>query len=154
MPGHGAATLGTLDVIPVERNFAAPAGLTEAGYNLNNEIALYGYRLEVGVPVKLTLVWKALTPMAADYTVFVHVGDPSGVVLTQTDAPPRAGAYPTSLWVPGEFVTEDYSFGLGRGEWVIEVGLYRAEEGTRLPIFDAAGKFIGDAIRLPSFQIP
>ncbi len=153
VPRYGAATLGTLDVIPVERTFTAPPGLTEAHFTLGGDFELYGYQQELGPPTRLRLVWKSLAPSNVDYTVFVHVLAPDQL-LTQSDAPPRQGAYPTSLWVPGEFVTDDYSFGLGRGAWAFEVGLYRAEDGVRLPVFDVAGKLVGDAIRLPGFQIP
>jgi hypothetical protein len=153
VPGLGAATLGTLDVIPVERTFTAPPGLTEAHFTLGDDFELYGYRLELGQPTRLTLVWKSLAPSDVDYTVFVHLLAPDQL-LAQSDAPPRQGAYPTSLWVPGEFIVDEYEFGLGRGAWRFAVGLYRAEDGARLPVFDAAGKLVGDAIKLPGFQIP
>ncbi|MGH2524280.1 MAG: hypothetical protein ACRDH2_17360, partial [Anaerolineales bacterium] len=151
--GYGAAMLDTLEVQTVARNFTPPEAITEIKSDLNHEIVLYGYQLTPGITTTITLVWQSLTPTDSDYTVFVHVLDPSGQILAQADAQPRRGAHPTSLWVPGEFVTDDYTFNLGRGSYLIEVGLYRVEDGTRLPVLDSSGQPIGDAIHLPLFQL-
>lgn len=153
LPGYGAATLAHLNVQPVTRTFTAPPGLTEAHYRLGDEFELYGYALELGPPTRLRLVWRSLAPSAVDYTVFVHLLGPA-VLADQRDAQPQAGAYPTSLWVPGEFIVDEYEFGLGRGAWRFALGLYVPESGARLPVFEASGAPLGDALRLPVFQIP
>jgi hypothetical protein len=48
------------------------------------------------------------------------------------------GIYPTTLWQPGEFVTDVHTIpvppNLPPGEYSLEVGLYLAETGMRLPI--------------------
>jgi hypothetical protein len=153
IPGYGSATLAHLNVQPVTRTFTAPPGLIEAHYRLGDEFELYGYAQELGPPTRLRLVWRSLAPSAVDYNVFVHMLGPDRL-SDQRDAQPQAGAYPTSLWVPGEFVVDEYEFGLGRGAWRFEVGLYLPESGARLSIFDPTGAPVGDALRLPTFQIP
>ena len=113
---------------------------------------LVGYSLSPGQPAGLRLVWKALAPMAADYTVFVHVLDQSGQIAAQADAQPRGGTYPTSMWEPGEYVVDDYSFDLPPGEYNLHVGMYLAETGARLPV-DGAGEAQG-VILLPVWRVP
>lgn len=153
LPGYGAATLAHLDVQPVARLFTAPPGLIETHSRVGDAFELYGYTLELGPPTRLRLVWRSLAPSAVDYTVFVHLLG-TEVLVDQRDAQPQAGVYPTSLWVPGEFIEDNYEFGLGRGAWRFAVGLYVPETGQRLPVFDATGAVSGDSLRLPVFQIP
>jgi hypothetical protein len=88
-------------------------------------IALAGYTLTPGVngaATTLALGWQALAALAEDYTVFVHVSDAAGQPVTQQDAQPRGGAYPTSLWQPGEYVIDEYQLDLPPGDYVIELG--------------------------------
>jgi hypothetical protein len=48
------------------------------------------------------------------------------------------GTYPTTLWQPGEFVHDVYTLSLPpdlpAGDYVLEVGLYLADTGARLPV--------------------
>lgn len=151
--GHGASTLTTLDVIPVDRTFTPPAGVITTAYIFSNTIALYGYTLQPGPPTSLTLYWQSLAPLDSDYTLFIHVLDASGQIVAQSDAAPRAGAYPTSLWAPGEFISDAYTFNLQPGVDTLELGFYLTDSGERLPVFDSAHP-LGDALTLPAFQIP
>jgi hypothetical protein len=152
--GYGAATLATLNVTPVERHFTAPrpAGVTRV--NFQDRFALYGFGLDPGPETTLTLFWQSLAPSDMDYTVFVHVLGASGQIVAQADAQPRGGAYPTSLWAPGEFVADPYTFHLAPGTYALKVGLYLSETGARLPVSDDAGVPVGDAVTLPAFQVP
>jgi hypothetical protein len=78
------------------------------------------------------------------------------VLPWQADAMPRGGAYPTSRWLAGEVVTDTYAIALPGdtppGEYPIEVGLYRAETGARLPVA-INGQAAGDAARLTPLLI-
>ena len=95
-------------------------------------------------------VWHALAPLDKDYTVFVHILDASnGQLVAQADAQPRAGSYPTSLWQPGEYITDDYHFDLPPGRYTAQVGLYLPENGQRLTQPGGAADFIA----LPAFEI-
>jgi hypothetical protein len=62
--------------------------------------------------------------------VFVHVVDASGRLVAQGDGPPLGGAYPTSLWEPGELVEDEYVLGAASGR--VLIGLYRPDTGERL----------------------
>ena len=51
---------------------------------------------------------------------------------------PQAGAYPTRLWVAGEYVADAHALQLPRGSYRAAVGLYAAETGTRLQLADGS----------------
>ena len=121
------------------------------------EIALLGYNLPAGEGDRLLeLVWQAAAQPTADYTVFVHVLNPDGTCCVwQSDAMPRGGTYPTSRWRPGEVVTDIYEIalpeGLATGDYEIEVGLYVAEMGERLPV--TSGKARENVVRLQPLKV-
>ncbi len=56
-----------------------------------NQIALKGFNLpdkaQPGVDITIGLYWKALTEISRDYTVFLHVEDDAGKLVTQVLAP-------------------------------------------------------------------
>jgi hypothetical protein len=68
---------------------------------------------------------------------------------------PRGGAYPTTRWRPGEVVVDPYAIilpdDLPPGEYPVEVGLYLAETGQRLPV--SPGSPGQDAVRLSPFAL-
>jgi hypothetical protein len=74
--------------------------------------------------------------MDVDYTVFTHLLDPENQRVAGQDNPPVSGTYPTTLWVPGEIITDPYPIALPAdlppGNYTIEVGFYVAETGLRL----------------------
>jgi hypothetical protein len=106
---------------------------------LGDAIELAGYHLDRAADaIKLTLIWKSLKAIDEDYTVFTHVLDHSGRQIAGKDNPPVNGAYPTSHWMPGEYVIDEYEITnlvrvpqLSQG-YTIEVGMYDPETGARL----------------------
>jgi hypothetical protein len=101
---------------------------------LGDAIELAGYNLDrSGAAIKLTLIWKSLQAIDQDYTVFTHVLDRSGQQIAGKDNQPVNGTYPTSHWMPGEYVIDEYLIPgqLPDGD-AIEVGLYDPETGARL----------------------
>jgi hypothetical protein len=126
------------------RTFSVPELDPAMAVDFGDQIRLEGVELARSPEaVDLTLWWRALEMPAADYTVFVHLfapGDPEPVV--QSDAPPRAGAYPTSWWAAGEVVSETVTLsleGVPAGTYQLALGLYDRTV-TRLPAVDAGGE--------------
>ena len=149
VPGSGAATL-RMEAVPVERTFIAPQTATRTEALFANSIALTGFTLEPGATTRLTLVWQMrAAEVTHDYTVFVHVRDEAGQNVAQTDAQPRGGVHPTSLWLTGEFGEDAYTFDLAPGNYSLVVGLYDAETGERLPLGTGA-----DELSLQRFTAP
>jgi mannosyltransferase len=116
------------------------------------EIALLGYALRddegraveravvaPGGAVRLTLYWRAESPVAGKYVVFCHLLDGTGWLRGQQDNPPRQGTFPTSTWTPGEMVIDAYRVPLAPdaplGEALIEIGMYDPVDGQRVPVW-------------------
>jgi 4-amino-4-deoxy-L-arabinose transferase-like glycosyltransferase len=121
-----------------------------------NVFVLQSYRADesarAGESASITLYWKSIGKTDLDYTVFVHLLDSAGNIRAQVDAPPRGGAYPTSIWDVGELIRDDYALLLPRdlkpGDYQIETGAYAFPSLTRLPISNANGKPLGDHLIL------
>jgi hypothetical protein len=132
---------------------------TELGVLFGDGVELAGYDLEQSDDsLELTLYWQALEAVPADYIVFVHLYDPATEEIpVQSDAMPRAGAYPTSRWVPGEVVDDRVTVSLADvppGEYRLAVGLYLIEgdRHPRLPAVDGTGEPLPDGRAvLPTF---
>jgi hypothetical protein len=125
-----------------------------------DQIRLLGYDLECSAQSRacsLQLHWQAVAAMERDYTVFVHVVDASGEFATQDDHPPGDPFFPTSTWLPGEIVLDQHTLTpTGQtppGEYTIVVGIYHQPSDERLPVADAAGKALGDALPLATINL-
>lgn len=116
-------------------------------------IALLGYDYELlEDQLQLTLYWQAERLLDQNWTVFVHVLNNGGRLITQHDSQPRDGRYPTSVWDQGEVVDDRHaiplSVDLSEGEYQVVVGLYSVGSGERLPVLDNQGNPAGDRIPL------
>jgi hypothetical protein len=107
----------------------------------------------------VTLYWQALAELDVPYTVFVHLLDPEGRVVTGHDGEPVSGTRPTTGWVPGEYITDAHDVlipkDLSPGEYVIEVGLYDAGAPgkPRLPIRGQDGRVETDRVIFGPVQV-
>ena len=136
--------LGRFEVQAIARNWIPPATSHPMSTTFGSQVALVGYDVKSQVSdaqprtVELTLHWQALREMSESYTVFVHLVDASGAVRAQKDNTPINSTYPTMLWQSGEFVSDAYTLALSPdlppGDYVLEVGLYLADTGARLPV--------------------
>jgi hypothetical protein len=124
--------------------------------NLGDQVEFHGYSLEPtqvepGGVLRLTLYWRTRQRMAVSYTVFTHLLDKDGSIWGQQDNIPVKGTYPTTGWVEGEVITDEYEIAVKSdtppGEYQIEIGMYDATTGQRLAILDESG------IRLPGGRI-
>jgi hypothetical protein len=82
----------------------------------------------------LTLEWQARGPVPA--TVFLHVLDPGGQLVTQADGPALGGLLPLSQWQAGDRIQDIRYVTLpvdGEGPYTVHVGLYNGQ--GRLPAF-------------------
>ncbi len=109
---------------------------------LDSRIALRGYSTslkagagEAAGTMEVHLYWQALEGLQDDYTIFVHLLDREGRVISQDDAAPQAGARPTSGWEPQEAIVDWHILKLPRalaaGDTLI-AGVYDSLDGKRL----------------------
>ncbi len=144
--------VGAVTVAPETPQAIAPEYPVQ--YALGESILLRGYdlsgALQSNTPLTLTLYWQAQTALSRDYTVFVHLSDETGVMLTQGDGPPRSGWYPTSAWEAGDIIVDARRLDVPEipaGKTVhVNVGMYLPNDLVRLPVLDSAGQLLPDGI--------
>jgi len=94
------------------------------------------------------LTWKAsLTPSTA-YTVFVHLLDPNGQIVAQSDSQPVGAYRPTTTWLPNEYINDSHTLTFNRpysGTATLEIGLYDPVTNKRVMLSDG-----GDHVMLTS----
>ncbi len=160
--GGGELTIGPVEV---PRREPPPVEALDIEHplsaNLADKVRLLGYNMtgafRPGNEVHLTLFWQALKAMDEDYTVFIHLADPQGHLWGQKDNPPVDGFYPTTTWEAGEIVRDQYDLRVSPdtppGQYQLEVGMYLAETGERLPVLAEDGSVQEDKILLTGVRV-
>jgi hypothetical protein len=127
---------------------------------VGEHIYLIGYHLpgapqHPGAVLPVTLFWTAEAMPSERAKVFVHlVGSDTGLAA-QVDMEPQAGLAPTTLWRPGETVTDRYGVYLPEdlqpGDYTLLVGMY-GFDGVRLPLAQAEEP-VRDALELATVKV-
>jgi len=167
-PFDGETALELLEVRdgqPVTRRriFEIPQIAQPLRATLGDKAMLLGYdlnraRLKPGGTLNLTLYWRAMAEMEEDYTVFTHLMDKEGRIWGQKDNFPAGGTRPTSGWLVGEIVGDEYDIPVRGdtppGEYTIEIGMYDLISGERLAVLDAEGeRWADDRIILTKVEV-
>jgi hypothetical protein len=112
----------------------------------------YLLTLEPEETFTLSLYWQADGPTDVPYTVFVHLMAADGFNRTSQDNQPVWGSYPTTLWQPGEKISDKYTLtippGAPPGEHRLSVGWYDSATQQRVPIINAASQPTADHVIL------
>jgi len=136
-------------VIPTpNERFSAPPVAT---FGPNQSIQLLATYLQ-SPTANLILYWRPATPLATNYTVFIHLRAADGFVRSQADGPPVGGHYPTARWQAGEIIQDIHPLPGADFSQVdhLAVGLYDPQTGQRLPAFDSGGRRLADdAVIIP-----
>jgi len=135
-----------------------------AGYDAGQSVevppdAIWGQVVaQAGQVLPLTLYWKAIDRVLGDYSIFLHLLGPDGQRVAQDDGPALSGLQPMPYWLEGELLPDRRSLqlpgDLQPGQYRLEVGLYGLDDGDRLPIVDASGSYLGEALTLDYVRIP
>jgi len=100
-------------------------------------------RARPGETIDVTLYWECLAPMETSYTVFVHLLGPDGRLYDQQDSIPWGGRLPTTHWVAGEVITDEFAVPVSQdapaGAYTLLVGMYDVRTGVRLAALDGDG---------------
>lgn len=143
------ATIGYVTVAPTEEHGMASAPLGVFG----NRAALAGatvpqMRLAAGDSLNVGLRWRALAPMDAKLTAFIHVLDQDGRLVAQHDGVPGGGFVPTDAWLPEVPLEETVEIvlpaELPQGEYRLMVGMYDPATSIRIPV--TAGGAPGETV--------
>ncbi len=151
-------TIDTIQVGPLPK----PQQLLSPPVFIGDSLALDGVTLSPngtlapGTEIRARLFWQARAWPAADYTAFVHIVGPDGVLAAQMDKPPRQGFLPTSSWYPGQQVVDDFTLTLptdvAPGVYTLYTGFYDPITMVRLPIVQGE-KTLGDAFVLEKVTV-
>ncbi|HEY3107290.1 MAG TPA: glycosyltransferase family 39 protein [Chloroflexota bacterium] len=154
--GGAPISLGQVRVVGVSRQTERPTPPVAREARFGQAVRLIGYGVEgelrPGATLALTLFWAADGATERPLTVFSHLLDAAERVVGQHDGAPVDGSRPTTGWRPGEYLTDRHELrldpGLVPGEYALEVGLYDPATGARAPVFDPAGRPLGDRLIL------
>jgi len=125
-------------VVPASAPRFAP--MIVEGSTFEHGIKLLGVNVEPDGVV--TLYWRTDGQVPGDYTVFLHLLA-NGAQLTQADAPPSGGDWPTSAWIPGQPFADVHQFELPPelppGPYSLRLGFYDPATDARLMAFRRDG---------------
>jgi hypothetical protein len=155
--------LGEIVIIPIPRSFRKPYVANPFEAKVEGVAKLLGYELDAsearpGGRLRLTLFWQATGEPEISYTVFTHLLGPDGKMWGQKDNPPAKGSRPTTTWVKGEYIADEYTIPVHpeapEGTYTLYVGFYNPQTMERLPAFGANGeRFPNDAIPIAKVEV-
>lgn len=132
------------DLRPVRAVLAPGAELI--GYTVDSP-----ERLAPGGKLIVTLYWRALATMPADYNLFLHALGRARALAGSVDTWPGGGLRPTSFWKTGEIYKDTYVIDLDPAAaapstlW-LDVAMWQTDSTQPLPITDASGRSIPSVI--------
>lgn len=151
---HGNVRLALYGIPPNPRDPDQSAAV-----RFGDEITLERWQLDgrearLGDVVMLTLNWVALSQPAARYKIFVHLLDSNGRVVAQRDGEPVGDNRISTTWRAGEKIADNYGlFAQDAGEFELEIGMYRVDNGARLPIVSRDDRALGDHLILGTVRV-
>jgi len=130
--------------------------------NLGDEVTFLGYDLSAtvvrpGDTLRLTLYWQARREIVGWYKVFTHLLDDEDRIWAQKDSVPVGGTRPTTGWVKGEVIVDEYELAVDAdapgGDYILEVGMYEEGTGLRLRVLNEGGQAVGDRVLLGTVRV-
>jgi hypothetical protein len=113
--------------------------------------------LQPGDVLSLDLRWQATAPLERAYKVFVHLRQPDGAPIAQSDSEPAGGFEPTSTWQPGRLVIDRRALlvplGAPPGVYTIYVGVYDPESQFRLSVLSPSDCDTSDSVCVGRVEI-
>jgi hypothetical protein len=154
--------LGVVEVRGRPHQFDVPEIQHPLEARLGDGVLFLGYDMgsddvKPGDTLELILYWQALQELQVSYTVFAHLLDVKNQIWGQIDSIPGRGDAPTTGWIPGETITDEYQLVVDPeappAEYIIEIGMYDANTGERLPAYGGTEESVGDRILLGHVQL-
>jgi mannosyltransferase len=150
--------LASVETTQRSHNFSPPSPQYPLDVRFGDLARLVGYDLrgEAGMrpgdALTLVLYWQALETFDRSYAVFAHVVDAEGRIIGQRDQVPGSGDFPTTSWVPGEYLADAYAIPIHpdapSGDYWLEIGFYNPLDSTRLLVTGADSRPLGNRLLL------
>jgi len=118
-------------------------GLALVEFSLRPDLADGALEVSPGQAVYLTLIWQPGQPVDRGYHVFAHIVGPmnpaTGLpVWAQHDGVPGNQETPTTGWAVGRSIRDGHVMWVDAaappGDYLLEVGMYDPDTGTRLGV--------------------
>ena len=117
-----------------------------------------GETIHAGHPLTVTLYWQSTARVPRSYKVFAHLIGPDGRLWGQDDQIPGEGAFPTTGWQPGEYLTDTLTIPVAgdaaAGVYHLRVGMYDPASGARLAVEGAQADPGADSVELGPLTLP
>lgn len=117
-----------------------------------------GETIHAGQPLPVTLYWQSTTRVPSSYKVFAHLIGPDGRLGGQDDQIPGEGAFPTTGWQPGEYLTDTMTVPVAgdaaAGVYHLRVGMYDPASGARLAVGGPGAEPGADSVDLGPLTLP
>jgi hypothetical protein len=110
-------------------------------------------RVQAGQTITATFTWHALEYLPRDWTVFVHLVDSDGTIVSEHNSQPQMGRFPMTRWTPGDWLEDAHPLVLPEtlpaGTYTLRVGFYKPwnrdpQRGSRQRVWNKAGEEMGD----------
>jgi hypothetical protein len=92
-------------------------------------------QLVPGQPLSVTLYWRVDAETTTSYKAFIHIVDPEGGIVAQSDTIPAAWTRWTTSWLPPEVVQDPHVLTvpdrLAHRSYRVVAGLYEPRTGRR-----------------------
>ncbi len=161
--GHTQLHLAWITTVDRPHHFEPPDPSIPLNVNFGDRAGLVGMdlpRLQVkaGEQLPLTLYWQALDSFDKSWTVFVHLVNSDGQIVSQQDQIPGGGQFPTTGWLPNEYLVDSYDLVIpvdtppGQKAYRLKIGLYDPNNPSRLPVMEG-GQVVNDHFLLESWPI-
>jgi hypothetical protein len=145
-----ATTLTTVVVGSRPREFTAPAVTHPLDVAFNDLARLVGADIDrSGAQITVTLFWRSQAVTTTNYTAFVQLLNADGSIAQQIDRWQIAFDMPTSTWLPGQVVADQYVFEVSSDALRLGVGMYDAAAGGRLSATENGRRLPEDRFILP-----
>jgi hypothetical protein len=120
----------------------------EQGQALADAVLLAGHDREPRSPrpgedLRVNLYWEPLRSLEAEYHTFVHLLDPAGNKVAQSDQQPGGDYYPSYVWQPGEWLRDEHLLPIPAGS---RPGIYHLVAGMYTLSVDGALEPLGEPL--------
>jgi hypothetical protein len=140
-----------LSITAPNRVFTPPPVDIETNTRLGDVATLIGVTQSPNHPI--ILVWRAEAETHISHHVFLHLLDPDGRLVAQSDGIPANWTRPTTGWLPGEYITDVHALTIPpdtpAGDYTLYAGLY-VPGGERLTAPDGSDAVLLTAITVES----
>lgn len=135
----GRLVIGAIDVKDRTHLDTVPQDVNAVQAGVGDLATLAGYRVEAipdtpGTELPVTLYWQVRTETDTSYLAFIHVVDDKNQIVAQHDGIPGSGELPTTLWTPGEVISDTHRIALPPdlppGEYRLKAGLFTMADGA------------------------